>query len=102
MGVIDGGLEEQRTWAFGMRTARSRAERMALMDPSPQPPSMRPVRVADLVLTCAAVVLGLLTVALQSSADNTTWRDVDAPAVALVLLMTLPAATCRRAPLASA
>ena len=48
------------------------------MDPSPQPPSLRPVRVADLVLTCAAVVLGLLTVALQSSADDATWRDVDA------------------------
>ena len=63
---------------------------------------MRPVRVADLVLTCAAVVLGLLTVALQSAADDATWRDVDAPAVALVLLMTLPAATCRRAPVASA
>ena len=72
------------------------------MDPSPQPPSLRPVRVVDLVLTCAAVVLGLLTVALQSSADDATWRDVDAPAVALVLLMTLPAATCRRAPVASA
>ena len=72
------------------------------MDRSPQPPSMRPVRIADLGLTCAAVVLGLLTVALQSSADDATWRDVDAPAIALVLLMTLPAATCRRAPVASA
>jgi signal transduction histidine kinase len=67
-----------------------------------QPPSRRPMRVLDLVLTSAAVVLGLLTVALQSSADDTSWRDVDAPAVALVLLMTLPAATCRRAPVASA
>src|SRR3954470_1676746 len=67
-----------------------------------QPPSRRPVRVLDLVLTSAAVVLGLLTVALQSSADDATWRDVDAPAVLLVLLMTLPAATCRRAPVASA
>src|SRR3954468_6692542 len=72
------------------------------MEPGSQPPSLRPVRVVDLVLTCAAVVLGLLTVALQSSADDGTWRDVDAPAVALVLLMTLPAATCRRAPVASA
>src|SRR3954466_12318928 len=67
-----------------------------------QPPSRRPVRVLDLVLTSAAVALGLLTVALQSSADDGTWRDVDARAVALVLLMTLPAATCRRAPVASA
>src|SRR3954447_11375323 len=67
-----------------------------------QPPSTRPVRVADLVLTCAAVVLGLLTVALQSYADDATWRDVDALAVALLLLMTVPAATCRRAPVASA
>src|SRR3954454_823164 len=64
--------------------------------------SLRPVRVVDLVLTCAAIVLGLLTLALQGSADDATWRDVDAPAVALVLLMTLPAATCRRAPVASA
>src|SRR3954466_8101004 len=67
-----------------------------------QPPSLRPVRVLDLALTGAAAVLGLLTVALQSAADDATWRDVDVPAVALVLLMTLPAATCRRAPVASA
>ena len=72
------------------------------MDPWSQPPSLRPVRAVDLALTCAAVVLGLLTLALQSSADDATWRDVDALAVALVLLMTLPAATCRRAPIASA
>src|SRR3954454_13523771 len=72
------------------------------MEPGSQPPSMRPVRVADVVLTCAAVVLGLLTVALQSAADDAAWRDVDASAIALVLLMTLPAATCRRAPVASA
>src|SRR3954452_21900556 len=67
-----------------------------------QPPSLRPVRVLDLALTGAAVVLGLLTVALQSAADDATRRDVDVPAAALVLLMTLPAATCRRAPVASA
>src|SRR3954453_8847497 len=72
------------------------------MEPGSQPPSLRPVRVVDLVLTCAAVVLGLLTVALQSAADDAAWRDVDASAIALVLLMTLPAATCRRAPVASA
>ena len=72
------------------------------MDPWSQPPSLRPVRAVDLALTCAAVVLGLLTLALQRSADDATWRDVDALAVALVLLMTLPAATCRRAPIASA
>src|SRR4051812_4975862 len=72
------------------------------MDHGSQPPSPRQVHVLDLVLTGAAVVLGLLTVALQSSADDGTWRDVNAPAIALVLLMTLPAATCRRAPIASA
>src|SRR3954452_4067374 len=72
------------------------------MDHGSQPPSPRQVHVLDLVLTGAAVVLGLLTVALQSAADDPTWRAVDAPAVALVLLMTLPAATCRRAPVASA
>src|SRR3954451_15923687 len=81
-----------------MRTASSRAERISSMNRS----SLPPVRVVDLVLTCAAVVLGLLTLALQGAADDATWRDVDAPAVALVLLMTLPAATCRRAPVASA
>jgi signal transduction histidine kinase len=75
---------------------------LAPMDPWSQPPSLRPVRAVDLALTCAAVVLGLLTLALQRSADDATWRDVDALAVALVLLMTLPAATCRRAPIASA
>src|SRR4051794_1383628 len=75
-----------------MRTVRSRPERMAPMRP----------RAGDLVLTAAGVALGLLTVALQRSADDAAWRDVDALAVALVLLMTLPAATCRRAPVASA
>jgi signal transduction histidine kinase len=62
---------------------------------------MRP-RAIDLALTAAGVALGLLTVVLQRSADDATWRDVDALAVALVLLMALPAATCRRAPIASA
>src|SRR3954462_8232723 len=66
------------------------------------PRRLRPVHVVDLVLTCAAVGLGMLTVALQRSADDATWRDVDALAVGLVLLMTVPAATCRRAPIASA
>ena len=59
-------------------------------------------RTADLALTAAGVVLGLLTLALQRAADDATWRDVDALAVVLVLLMALPAATCRRAPIASA
>ena len=68
---------------------------------SPQPPSTRPVPVADLALTAVGVVLGLLTVALQSAADDAAWRDVDALAVASSL-MALPAATCRRAPVASA
>src|SRR3954452_1997595 len=75
-----------------MRTVRSRPERMAPMRP----------RAADLALTGAGVALGLLTLALQRSAEDATWRDVDALAVALVLLMALPAATCRRAPTASA
>src|SRR4051795_9587405 len=75
-----------------MRTARSRAERMAAMRP----------RFADLALTSAGVVLGLLTLALQRSAADGTWREIDALAIALVLLMALPAATCRRAPIASA
>jgi hypothetical protein len=100
--VLEGDREEQGDWAFGMRTAPPRAERMAPMGPSPQQPSTRPLQVADLALTAAAVVLGLLTVALQRSAGDPAWRDVDALAVALVLLMALPAATCRRAPIASA
>jgi signal transduction histidine kinase len=75
---------------------------MTPMRPSLRLPSMRRARVADLVPTAAGVVLGLLTLALQRSADTATWRDVDAPAVVLVLLMALPAATCRRAPIASA
>jgi signal transduction histidine kinase len=67
---------------------------------SRQQPSVRGAR-TDLALTAAGVVLGLVTLALQRSADP-TWRDVDAVAVVLVLFMTLPAATCRRAPVASA
>src|SRR4051794_41937857 len=99
MWVIDGDREGWVAWAFGMRTGRSRADRMASMRPSLPPPSMRR---ADLVLTVAGVVLGLVTLALQRSADDATWRDVDALAVGLVLLMTVPAATCRRAPIAAA
>ena len=72
------------------------------MRTSMQPPLIREARGADLALTAAGVVLGLLTLALQRSADANTWRDVDALAVVLVLLMALPAATCRRAPIASA
>jgi len=72
---------------------------MASMPPSLPPPAMRR---ADQVLAVAGVVLGLVTLALQRSADDATWRDVDALAVGLVLLMTVPAATCRRAPIASA
>ena len=59
-------------------------------------------RSPDLLLTVAGVALGLLTLALQRAADDATWRDIDAFAVVLVLLMALPAATCRRAPIASA
>src|SRR4051812_31791839 len=75
-----------------MRTVRSRPERMAPMRP----------RAADLALTGAGVALGLLTLALQRAADDAAWRDVDALAVVLVLLMTLPGAVCRRAPVAAA
>jgi signal transduction histidine kinase len=67
-----------------------------------QPPSTRLPGLTDLALTAAGVVLGLLTLALQRSADTHQWRQVDALAVVLVLLMALPAATCRRAPIASA
>src|SRR3954464_255791 len=59
-------------------------------------------RSLDLLLTSVGVGLGLLTLALQRAADDTAWREIDALAVVLVLLMTLPAATCRRAPTASA
>src|SRR3954449_3505290 len=59
-------------------------------------------RSLDLVLTVAGGGLGLLTLALQRAADDAAWRDVDALALVLVLLMALPAATCRRAPTASA
>jgi signal transduction histidine kinase len=61
----------------------------------------RPTTV-DLVLTAIALVLGLSTLALQRAADDGTWHSVDALAVVLVVLMSLPAATCRRAPVASA
>src|SRR4051795_11244275 len=60
------------------------------------------MRRADLVPAVAGIVLGLVTLALQRAADDGTWRDVDALAVLLVLLMTVPAVTCRRAPIASA
>src|SRR3954451_4109612 len=99
MWVIDGDREGWVAWAFGMRTGRSRAERMAAMRPSLPPPSMRR---ADLALAVAGVVLGLVTLALQRAVEDATWRDVDALAVGLVLLMTVPALTCRRAPIASA
>src|SRR3954451_7777515 len=99
MWVIDGAREGWVAWAFGMRTGRSRAERMASMRPSLPPPSTRR---ADLALAVAGVVLGLVTLALQRAADDATWRNVDALAVGLVLLMTVPAVTCRRAPIASA
>lgn len=63
---------------------------------------MAAMRRIDLLLTALAVVTGLATLAVQRSADTASWREVDLPALVLVLLMTLPAATCRRAPLASA
>src|SRR3954465_3680771 len=85
-----------------MRTARWRAERMAAMRRSLQMPLPGRPRIAEVGLTAAGVALGLLTLALQESADDATWRHVDALAVLLVLLMTLPAATCRHAPIASA
>ena len=67
-----------------------------------QSPFLRGARVPELALAAAGVVLGLLTLSLQRAVDDATWRDVDALAVVLVLLMALPAATCRRAPIASA
>ena len=67
-----------------------------------KPPTGRQPPVTDLVLATAGVTLGLLTLALQRATDDATWRPVDALAVALVLLMTLPAATCRLRPIASA
>jgi signal transduction histidine kinase len=88
--------------AFRMRTAPSRPESMARMRASIEPRGTRRTRVLDLGLTAAALVLGLLTLALQRSADAGTWRRIDAVGVALVVLMALPAATCRRAPVASA
>ena len=102
MCVIDGAIEGWPAWAFGMRTARSRAERMASDASIAGAALRRQAPATDLVLTTAGVALGLLTLALQRAADDATWRDIDALAVALVLLMTLPAATCRRAPIASA
>src|SRR3954471_17286777 len=99
MWVIDGDREGWVAWAFGMRTGRSRAERMASMRPSLPPPSMRR---GDLALAVAGVVLGLVTLPLQRAGEDATGRDVDALAVGLVLLMTIPAVTCRRAPIASA
>src|SRR3954470_1912492 len=57
---------------------------------------------ADLGLAAVGVVTSLLTLALQREAGDAAWRQVDGLAVCLVLLMALPAATCRRAPVASA
>ena len=91
MCVIKGGHERWPAWAFVMRTAPSRAEKMAPMR-----------RSLDLLLTAAGVALGLLTLVLQRAVDDASWRDIDALAVVLVVLMALPAATCRRAPIASA
>lgn len=67
-----------------------------------QPPSEPRTRAVDLGLAAAGALVGLLTLALQRSVDDASWREVDALAVVLVLAMSLPAATCRRAPIASA
>jgi signal transduction histidine kinase len=75
---------------------------MASMRPSMDPQGMRRSRSIELALTVTGVGLGLLTLALQRSVDAGTWRRIDALAVMLVILMALPAATCRRAPVASA
>ena len=61
---------------------------------------MAPMR--SFLVTAVAVVTSLATLALQRSGGAAEWREVDALAVVLVLLMSLPAATCRRAPVASA
>ena len=57
---------------------------------------------AGTALAAAAAAIGLLTLTLQRSGEGTPWHAVDALAVGLVLLMAAPAATCRRAPVASA
>ena len=44
------------------------------MASSPQPPTARRAHVADLVLTCAGVALGLLTLSLQRAVDDAAWR----------------------------
>jgi signal transduction histidine kinase len=75
---------------------------MASMRPSMDPQGMRRSRLIERALTATGVGLGLLTLALQRSVDAGTWRRIDALAVVLVILMALPAATCRRAPVASA
>src|SRR4051812_13826446 len=85
-----------------MRTARWRAERMAAMRRSLQMPLTSRPRIAELGLTAAGVALGLLTLALQESADDATWRHVDALAVLLGRLMPLPGGRCRPAPAAPA
>ena len=64
---------------------------------------MAPMRRTDLALTAVAVATGLAHAgAAAVGRRRRTWHDIDALAVVLVLLMTLPAATCRRAPVASA
>src|SRR4051794_29018644 len=88
--------------AFLMGTTPPRPESMATRRASTEPRGMRRSRVVALGLTAAALVLGLLTLGLQRSADAGTWRRIDALGVVLVVLMALPAATCRRAPVASA
>jgi signal transduction histidine kinase len=72
------------------------------MRASMDPQGTRRARAIELALTAAGVVLGLVTLALQRSVDAGTWRHIDAIAIVLVLLMALPAATVRRAPVASA
>src|SRR3954468_18888725 len=72
------------------------------MRASTEPQGKRRWRVVELGLTAVALGLGLLTLALQRSADAGTWRRIDALASPLVGLRALPAATGRRAPVASA
>jgi len=71
------------------------------MEPVQPPPGSR-ARAVDLLLAGLGAAVGLLTLALQRSVDDAAWREIDALAVVLVLAMALPAATCRRAPIASA
>ena len=78
--------------------ARRRVRGWPPMRRSLKPPTGRQPPVTDLVLTTAGVRSACSRSPCSAPPTTPTWRDIDALAVVLVLLMTLPAATCRRAP----